>query len=37
MVFVGSVRYRVPVMPLMAVLSGAGVTCLLGRLRNRTG
>jgi len=36
MIFVGSVRYRVPVLPLVAVVSGVGVVHLLGRVRRNT-
>ena len=36
MVFVGSVRYRVPYVPLVAVLSAAGCAHLLRRRRQRT-
>lgn len=35
MVFVGSVRYRVPVMPMIVVLSAAGAVALLQRWRTR--
>jgi len=33
MVFVGSIRYRAPVMPLLAVFAGAGVVAVLRRLQ----
>ncbi len=37
MVFVGSVRYRLPMMPLMFVLDGAGVAWLVSLARRRRG
>ncbi|HSW44079.1 MAG TPA: hypothetical protein VLM89_00740 [Phycisphaerae bacterium] len=38
MVFIGSVRYRVPVMPMVMVLSAAGLHCLpQGRSRSKPG
>ena len=35
MLFVGSVRYRVPVMPMVMVLSAAGVAALIRALSTR--
>ena len=36
-VFVGSVRYRVPMEPLLAVLAGAGIVWLASRVLGRRG